>query len=793
MKVSELWLREWVDPPADTAALADRLTLAGFEVEAVRPCGAGLNGVVVGMVRECAPVPQSDHLTLCRVDAGQGRLHQVVCGAPNVRVGGRYPFAAPGATLPGGRSIGATLIRGVQSEGMLCSEAELGLGDAAGGLLELDGDAAPGTGLGSVLALDDNVLEIALTPNRGDCMSIAGLARETAALYRIGITAAPAVPAAAASDRRRSVRLAAAAGCPRYAGRIIDDADLTRPAPLWLRERLRRADIRSINAAVDIANYVMLELGQPMHAFDDAKLNGDIVVRFAHAGETLTFLDNEQRDLDADMLVITDAGGVVAMAGVMGGLHTSVTPSTRSLFLESAHFAPDAIMGRARRLGLQTDAGQRFERGVDPELAARALERATTLLLESCGGRPGPLVDTRDDAAFPRKSAIPLRSGRVRRVLGAELAPEAIEGILRRLGLEPAPAAGGWSVGIPAFRFDLSLEADLIEEIARVHGYDRLPSRKLGGRVGMHSGGPDPRLREWRRALAARGYQEAITYSFTDTTLQEQFAGPGDTLSLRNPIASDLGVMRQSLLPGLLGALSFNRKRQQERVRLFEIGRGYRLDREAIRQPLLLAGISCGTYFPEQWDISTRDGDFHDLKGDVEELLAVAGFRNGCRWRPVAKPGLHPGQSAEIILENQPIGYIATLHPGALKGLDLKEPVLFFELDLEQIPARKAPSFRPISRFPSVRRDIAVVVARELAVARVLDVVTEAAGEVLTNLELFDVYQGEGIDLGKKSLALGLTFQATSLTLTDEAVDSVIESVLNSLKEKYGGTLREKS
>jgi phenylalanyl-tRNA synthetase beta chain len=791
VKISEQWLREWVNPPVDADALADRLTLAGFEVETIIPCGSGIEGVVVGAVRECAPVPGADRLTLCQVDAGQEKAHQVVCAATNVRAGGRYAFAPPGALLPGDRRIEAATVRGVRSEGMLCSEAELGLGDAAGGLMELDSDAVPGRALRSVLALDDNVFDIALTPNRGDCMSVAGLAREIAVLYRMTSTAPVASAVAPAMDLRRNVRLGAADACPRYAGRIIEGADLGRPAPLWLRERLRRADIRSINAAVDIANYVMLELGQPMHAFDDAKLDGDIVVRHARPGESLVFLDGQERALDPDMLAITDAGGVVALAGVMGGLSTSVTSATRRLFLESAFFAPGAIMGRPRRLGLQTDAGQRFERGVDPELAARALDRATELLVGSCGGQPGPLVDTRHDGTFPRHRSVALRDLRIRRLLGTEIPADSTADILRRLGMELAPATGGWSVKVPLFRFDIGLEADLIEEIARIHGYDRVQGRFLGGRVAMHGDGPDPRLREWRRLLAARGYLEAITYSFTDADLQQRLVGTADVIHLRNPIASDLGVMRQSLLPGLLGALVFNRHRQQRRIRLFEIGRGYRLEGGSIREPLLLGGITCGNCYPEQWDIKPDAGDFYDLKGDVEELLA--GLRTPPTFRRPARPlpGHHPGQSAEILLEDQVIGYAFGVHPETLMGLDLTEPVHFFELDLGRIPARKSPSYRRISRFPSVRRDLAVVVARDMEAAHVLNVVTEAAGEVLTNLELFDVYQGEGIDLGKKSLALGLTFQASSLTLTDEGVETVIQTVLRALREKCGGTLRE--
>lgn len=791
MKISEKWLREWVNPPLDTAALAEQLTLAGFEVETVQRCDSGLAGVVVGVVEQCEPLAGSDHLHVCKVDAGNGPLLQVVCGAPNVRCGARYPYAPPGVVLPGDRHIEAAVIRGVQSAGMLCSAAELGLGDGTAGLLELDAGVAPGSDLISALALDDSVLEVAITPNRGDSMSIAGLARETGVLNRMEIAGPAITPVPATSARCRAVQLAAPEACPRYVGRIIDDLDLTRPSPSWMRERLRRAGVRSINVAVDITNYVMLELGQPMHAFDDAKLRGDIVVRFAGVGERLTFLDDYERELAPDMLAITDATGVVAMAGVMGGLATSISTSTRSVFLEAAFFAPAVIMGRARRLGMQTDAAQRFERGVDPELPVRAMERATALILSCCGGQAGPTVDTCNRAALPQPQAVTLRHARVNRLIGVDVPAESIADILRRLGFKAVAGAGNWQVTAPAFRFDVAIEADLIEEVARIHGYGQVPSRNLGGRVGMHPDGPDPRIRDWRRVLVERGYLEAITFSFTDAGYQDLVLGAGEALALRNPIASDLGVMRRGLLPGLLGAVAFNLKRQQARVRLFETGRAFRMENGKITQPLLLAGITFGNNYPEQWDIKNISSDFYDVKSDVGAILAAAGISTGLRWRPQIGPGLHPGQHAEVFVQDQRVGYVSAIHPRVLQVLDLPGPMLAFELDVEHIPARATVPLQPVSRFPSLRRDLAIVVDQDLPVQRVLDAAAAAAGEALTNLELFDVYQGEGIDLGKKSLAIGLIFQVTSSTLTDEAVDSVINSVLSALREEFGGRLRE--
>ncbi len=791
MKISEKWLREWVNPPLETAALADQLTLAGFEVESLQSCGDGLAGVVVGLVETCAPLPDSDHLHVCKVKTGSGPAAQVVCGAPNVKAGGRYPFAPPGVSLPGGKAIQATTIRGVQSAGMLCSAAELGLDEAADGLLELDTSAAPGLDVVSALTLDDTVLEVAITPNRGDCMSIAGLAREVGVLNRKTVTGPADTPVPAVTKRQRSVQLAAPAGCPRYVGRIIDDVDLTRPTPLWLRERLRRAGVRSINVAVDITNYVMLEFGQPMHAFDNAKLRGDIVVRNARAGERLMFLDGQERELEPDMLTITDDSGVVAMAGVMGGLGTSISTATRSVFLEAAHFVPSAIMGRGRRLGLQTDAGQRFERGVDPVLPARAMERATDLLLSCCGGQAGPVVDTAAAGALPAPAPVTLRHTRLTRLIGVEIPAEVVTDILRRLGFTFAATAGNWQVTPPSFRFDISREVDLIEEVARVYGFGKIPSQKLGGRVGMHQGGPDARVRGWRRVLVERGYQEAVTFSFTDATYQDLVLGAGAALALRNPIASDLGVMRRSLLPGLLGAMAFNLKRQQTRLKLFEIGRAFLQENGKIRQPLLLAGACFGNNYPEQWGIASEPADFFAVKSDVEAILGAVGIYSRVAWLPDTKPTLHPGQNANIIINNQIVGYISSIHPQVLTALDFPGAVLVYELDIDHLPARGTPHFQPVSKFPSLRRDLAVVVDYDLPAQKVLDVAATAAGEALTNLELFDVYHGEGIDLGKKSLALGLTFQATSSTLTDEAVESVINTVLSALRDEFGATLRE--
>ncbi|MBI2970062.1 MAG: phenylalanine--tRNA ligase subunit beta [Gammaproteobacteria bacterium] len=789
MKISEQWLREWVDPKAGTAELAERLTMAGFEVESIAPCAPELRGVVVARVIDIATHPRAARLKVCTVDAGGDAPVRIVCGAPNVTAGGLYALASPGSRLALDRTVESASIEGVTSHGMLCSAAELGLGDDAGHLLQFDDDAVPGEAIGKALRLDDSILELAVTANRGDCLCVAGIARELSVLYRRKLRAPRIAPVAAPGRSRREVRLEAPDACPRYAGRVVDGVDVARRTPLWLREKLRRADLRSINIIVDITNFVMLELGQPMHAFDDDRLRGAISARLGRAGETLRLLDGRECSPGEDVLVIADESGAVALAGIMGGQDTAVNLQTRRIFLESAFFSPLAIAGRARRFGLQTDASQRFERSVDPEGQCRALERATDLLLRLCGGTPGPVVDMRAPGFPPPHRRLKLRSRRLERLLGARIGKRRVESILGRLGMGLAPARDGWEVEVPPERADLILEADLVEEVARIHGYDRIPSARLAGRIGLHHGGADARFRAWRRALVERGYFEAITYSFVPQELQGRVLAEVRAVPILNPISADLSVLRCSLLPGLLQALQFNLMRQQRRVRLFEIGRAFLLD-PGLRQPYRLAAVAYGNPLPEQWDSEDTPADFYDMKSDIEALLP-ASTDGPARYRPSDHPALNPAQSAEIYYGNQSIGYVGGLHPRLLASLEIAGPVQVFELLLERLEREKPSRFSDYSRFPSVRRDLAVVVDKGVPAGDVLEAARSAGAGLLRNLELFDVYEGEGIDLGKKSLALGLTFQKTSSTLIEEEVEAALGRVLTVLREKFGGTLRQ--
>ncbi|MEX2523819.1 MAG: phenylalanine--tRNA ligase subunit beta [Gammaproteobacteria bacterium] len=791
MKFSENWLREFVDPDIDTDRLMEQLTMAGLEVEGVESCRPDFSGVIVGRVSRVEPHPDADALSLCRVDDGSGGELRIVCGASNVRAGGCYPLAPVGAVLPGGRRIENTAVRGEDSEGMLCSPAELGLSDDADGLMELGDDASVGRDLAVFLDLDDDVIEIALTPNRGDCLSLLGIAREVAVLNGMSLNRRSVTPVSNTIDDRRGVQLQAVAACPRYSGRLLRGVDAGRPTPAWISERLRRCGIRSINVIVDISNYVMLEMGQPMHAFDNDRLSGDIHVRFAGRDETLVTLDGEKRELDADTLVIADEAGPVAMAGIMGGEASAVDESSRDIFLESAWFAPQVLMGQARRYGMQTDASYRFERGVDGTLQGRAIERATELIMKICGGKPGPLCDISDAAHLPRPGLVEFRVAEVERRLGIRISPGRCREILDRLGF----AIDGkqetlWRVKVPSHRFDIGIEADLIEEVARIHGYGAIPSRLPRAELRMPEtqGGADAAM---VRQLVGRGYHEVITYSFVDPALQQRLLGEGGALELLNPISTELSVMRRSLWPGLLQALVYNLKRQHQRVRLFERGRIYRAPEGAGQIPML-GGIIYGKILPEQWATETSYCDFFDLKGDVEAMLGQAcGPGRKLRFQAVTHAALQDGQAAEVLLDNQVVGMLGAVAPQHCRALDLLHPAYVFEVELPRIPSKEGIKYAKLSKYPSIRRDLSLLVDEDLPVAELLEGIRNQAGQDLRNLELFDLYRGEGVDLGKKSLALGLTFQRSSSTLTDTEVDVLIARLLESLQDTYGATLRE--
>ena len=809
MKFSEQWLREWVDPEVPTAALAEALTLAGLEVAGVTPVASRFSCVEVGEIRTVETHPEDPGLGVCSVFGREGDAYTVVSGAPNARAGLRVAWARVGAILPGGRLIGRVAFGDVASAGMLCSAEELGLEDTSAGILELPTDSSIGAGVWDLLGLDDQAIEVDLTPNRGDCLGIAGIAREIGVLFRRPVTPPAVRHVAAVIPDVLEVRVLAPAACPSYVGRIVRGLDARAYTPLWMRERLRRAGVRCLGPLVDVTNYVMLEWGQPMHAFDLARLGAPIEVRHAREGERITLLDGQELALTGDPLVIADRNKAVAVAGIMGGHDTGVGPNTTDVFLESAFFAPAAVAGKARVYRLQTDSSHRFERGVDFEIQDRAMERATALLIAICGGRPGPVVSKRAPEHLPARNAITLRAPRIRRLLGVDVPAQEVVEVLSRLGMSVAagptitikegasgPAAseaGIWRVQPPSFRFDLAIEADLIEELARVRGYGRIPGRPPVGALKM-SPRPEAVLdtASLRQVLCDRGYHEAITYSFVDPVVQGQLSPGVETLRLANPIASDMSVMRPSLWPGLLGALKRNQDRQAARVRLFETGLVFRLVDGKLNQCPKIGGVAWGPCVPEQWSEPRRAVDFFDVKNDVEALLALAGADgDAVEFRPYdGAAGLHPHQSAVVLRGGSEVGVIGALHPLTARALGLQTPAYLFELDLGPLCRRELPVYRPLSRFPLVRRDLSLVVARDIPAGAVLECIAGQADEVLQEARLFDLYCGEGLETAEKSIAIGLIFQGISSTLIDEEVDAFVERVLIRLQETLGARLR---
>ncbi len=791
MKFSENWLRELVEIRADRAALAHALTMAGLEVEELTPLGEGLAGVVVAEIVGAEKHPQADRLQVCRVDAGQGEPLQIVCGAPNARVGIKVPLATVGAKLPGGIAIKAARLRGVESSGMLCSAKELGVDTDASGLLELPADAPVGQPLGDYLGLPDASIELKLTPNRPDCLGLFGLAHDVAALFgsAVKLPAQVAVPVTGAS--RRGIRLEAGKDAPRYLGRIVEGIDPAARTPLWLAERLRRAGLRPISAVVDVTNYVMLELGQPLHAFDNDTLEGDIVVRHAHAGELLKLLDGSEAKLDEGFVLIADQHKALAVAGVMGGYDSRVTDATRNVFLESAHFAPAAIMGRARKLGLHTDASHRFERGVDPELPRRALERATELLLAIAGGHAGPVLVAENPADLPQPAPVALRRARLKRVLGADVDNAEVVRIFTALGMRVEATADGWRITAPSSRFDIEREEDLIEEVARIFGYDNIPTAAPAGALTLAIE-PEARIGELalREQLAARDYYEAVNLSFVAADLLAAWGFTEHLVPLANPLSADLAVMRPSLLPGLIEALRHNRARQQERVRLFELARVFGAGDPPV-ETTSLAIAACGSARAEQWGEPSRALDFHDLKGDLDALIAWGGEPQ--RWSVHADglPGwLHPGRGARVARDGVTVGYLGALHPQLARALDLGPDVHVLELALEPLLARRLPQVRAVPRFPAVRRDIAVDLPESVSWSQIEQVVRRTLGERLKELRLFDRYSGKGVEAGRKSLAMGLILQDASRTLTDDDADHCVREAMAALEQSCKAKLR---
>jgi len=790
MKFSENWLRQHVKTDASRDELAATLTAIGLEVEDITLLGESLDGVIVARIVSAEKHPEADRLQVCQVDAG-GTLLQIVCGAPNARPGLVAPLATIGTTV-GELTIKAAKLRGVESNGMLCSARELGIDADASGLLELPDDAPVGAPLAEYLGLPDATIELKLTPNRADCFGIRGIAFDVAAACgsEVAPLDAPAVPAS--TDASLQVVLDAGADAPRYLGRVIEGIDATRPTPSWMAERLRRSGVRPVSFLVDVTQYVMLELGQPMHAFDRDLLEGPVGVRRARKGETLKLLDGRDVTLDEQFLAITDAGRVVALAGVMGGFDTRVTDGTRTVFLESAHFAPDAIIGRSRRLGLHTDAAHRFERGVDPELPRTAIEYATRLILDVAGGSAGPVTAAELDAHLAQPRTIALRRARLTRVLGLTVDDAEIERILRALGLEVVSNDAGWRVTTPTRRFDLAIEEDLIEEVVRIHGYDRVPTTLPGGATRIAAASETHVAEsELRRQMVARDCLETVNFAFVDASLLATWQADAGSVPLANPLSAELGVMRTALLPGLVSTLARNLARQQERVRLFELGKVFAQADVAGAAPvetLRVAAAVAGDAGVEQWGDATRPVDYFDLKGDLEALAAVAGA--ALVFARSTTPHGHPGRSADVLRDGARVGWIGELHPRLLRALDIDVPVVAFELDASALQARPLPRVTALSKFPSVRRDLAIVAPESVDWAALEATVRACAGPLLSDVRLFDRYAGQGVETGFRSLAMGLILQESSRTLTDRDVDAVVADVVATLARDHGAKIR---
>ncbi len=796
MKITYQWLQDFTDVAVSPLELAEQLTLAGLEVESVTPVAAAFSGVVVGEVLECRPHPNAEKLSLCRVTTDGSNSLQIICGAGNVRAGLKVAVAQVGAQLPNGVDIKRAKLRGLESEGMLCSARELGLGESHDGIMELAAALPLNQNLRDALHLDDSALEVNATPNRGDCMSVFGIARDyTAARQRRYLTYL-AAPVPARSDAVFPVTLESAS-CPIFASRVIRGVSAAARAPEWMRERLRRVGSNSISAVVDVTNYVMLELGHPLHAYDLSKLAGGITVRMAKRDERITLLDGNEHRLDDEFLVIADANGPVGLAGIMGGRHTAISAQTTDVLLEAAHFVPEVVAGRARRLGLFTDAGQRYERGVDPELTTKALERATQLLLECVGGVPGPVQVTRTagrDAAT--ESWVPLRARRLSRLLGVDVPDADVQGVLNSISDRVDTTAEGWLLRRPSHRFDIRIEADLIEEVARLRGFDRIVEKHA---VAPQIAGPAPEGRVSNErllsAVADRGYREAISYTFVDPGLQRQLFPDTPALALANPLSAELSEMRISLWPGLLNACRDNMRRQQKRVRLFELGRKFILEGAAqdstLREVESLAGVVTGSALPEQWGSGRDPVDFFDVKSDLLAVLSLAGDTAQIRFEPDSLSCLHPGRSARIFRDASPIGWLGELHPQIIRAINFSSTAYVFDLDVELAFTANALEFREISKFPSLRRDLAVVVDESVTLAVLRENVTVSASGLLRELRVFDVYRGPGVETTRKSIALGLILQDSSRTLTDVDADAVVMKVVARLRDVLSATIRD--
>lgn len=783
MKFSESWLRTLANPSLSSAELSHLLTMAGLEVEEMVGVAPAFDKVVVGLVLSKEKHPDADRLNLLSVDVGQAEPLAIVCGAGNVTVGMKAPCALVGATLPG-IEIKQAKVRGIASFGMMCSSKELGLAEESSGLLELAVDAVVGQSIREHLDLDDHLLTLKLTPNRCDCLSLNGIAREVAALTGYSLQPVPAASFKQTGTQRRKVSVTASAACPRYSGRVISGVNAKAATPAWMVQRLERCGLRSISALVDVTNYVLLELGQPLHAFDLNKLNGDIEVRFARAGEKLKLLNEQTVDLQEDMLVIADAKGTVALAGVMGGADSAVDDATTDIFLESAFFAPSVIVGKSRRLGFGSDSSYRFERGVDFAATQIALDRATQLILDICGGQAGAVTEVQ--GALPVRHPVKLRTSRVLRVLGIALAADEIAQILSRLGMVFEQQGDEFMVTPASYRFDIAIEEDLIEEVARVHGYDKIQPAPIHARMGILPLVEAQRpLAKLRQSMVLRDYQETINYAFVESAWERDLCGNVAPIALKNPIASQMSVMRSSLLGGLLGALRTNLARKQPRVRLFEIGGCFASEAGSYVQHERLAGLAYGAALSEQWGAAARNVDFYDVKGDVEALFAP----HSLSFEAAVHSASHPGRSARILLDGKAIGWIGELHPQWQQQYDLPLSTVWFEVELTALLEARVPVVSEVSKFPPVRRDLAVVVEESVAVQSLLTALRNDKAPFVVELGLFDVYRGKGVEDGKKSLAFRVLLQDTQKTLTEVEIDQSVARLVSVLHQ-HGAQMR---
>jgi phenylalanyl-tRNA synthetase beta chain len=790
MKFSESWLRTFVDPAVTGDDFSHLLTMAGLEVEEEETVAPAFDNIVVANVLDVKKHPDADRLNVCLVETGHGEPQQIVCGAPNVAAGLKVPCALPGATLPGDFRIKVAKVRGVESSGMLCSAKELGISDDASGLLVLPADAPVGQDIRTYLDLNDRLLTLKLTPNRADCLSLAGVAREVSALT--GTPAKqPVIEAIVPSiPDKREIALDASSACPLYCGRVISGVDAKVPTPEWMKRRIERSGVRSISALVDITNYVMLELGQPLHAFDNAKLEGAIHARMAQPGEKIRLLNEQTLELQEDVLLISDDSRPVAMAGIMGGEDSGITLDTREMFLESAFFTPKAIAGRARRYGFVSDASHRFERGVDFGATRQALERATSLILDICGGQAGPLCEAA--ASLPARNPVRLRLTRAAKVLGVSLSDKEIEGLLARLNLEYERSGTDFVVKPPSYRFDIEIEEDLIEEIARLHGYDNIPAPAPHAMLSMLPQTEGARtLSRIRQILADRGFQEVVNFAFIEEQWERDFAANTAPIRLANPIASQMSVMRSTLVGGLIANVLTNLKRKQNRVRIFETGRCFFRDAEGapvdgFLQPWRLAGLAYGSALPEQWGSVSRQVDFFDIKSEVETLLAPA----NAIFEKANHPAMHPGRSALVRADGRVVGYVGELHPEWVQKYDLPLAPVLFELDLDTLKSAQLPQFSEVSRQPSAIRDLAIVVDHGLELQRLIDGMKANSPAIVRDIRLFDVYTGKGIESNKKSLAFRIVMQDTQRTLQDVEVDAAMQQLVAYLEQAFAAQLR---